>query len=207
MHDVTTEALAEVRALVRESVLSPGVRVEVGLSTAFGCTLQGSVPEDDVIWLAGLCAEAGADEVGLSDTTGMANPAQVRRLFTRLRAELGDRAGAHNRRPQRRVDHTTGRRQGVAGRELLDRGRGAITEDAVDRSRREAGAAQLGLQAGDVVALHAGAERAAEDRRGLAGLVEADVVGAICHARSVARMDLADARVIDRGAPRLFRVG
>jgi hydroxymethylglutaryl-CoA lyase len=44
---------------------------------------------------------AGADECGLSDTTGMANPAQVRRLFTRLRAALGERAGAahlHNTR-------------------------------------------------------------------------------------------------------------
>lgn len=75
--------------------------MEVGLSTAFGCTLQGAVAEDDVIRLAVACVEAGADEVGLSDTTGMANPAQVRRLFTRLRAELGERAGAahmHNTR-------------------------------------------------------------------------------------------------------------
>jgi hydroxymethylglutaryl-CoA lyase len=80
---------------------APGVPVEVGLSTAFGCTLQGVVAEDEVIRVALACAEAGADEVGLSDTTGMANPAQVRRLFTRLRAELGPRAGAahlHNTR-------------------------------------------------------------------------------------------------------------
>jgi hydroxymethylglutaryl-CoA lyase len=80
---------------------APRVQVEVGLSTAFGCTLQGQVPEDEVLWLAAQCAEAGADEVGLSDTTGMANPAQVRRLFTRLRAELGAKAGAahmHNTR-------------------------------------------------------------------------------------------------------------
>jgi hydroxymethylglutaryl-CoA lyase len=44
---------------------------------------------------------AGADESGLSDTTGMAHPAQVRRLFTRLHAALGERAGAahmHNTR-------------------------------------------------------------------------------------------------------------
>ena len=54
-----------------------------------------------MIRLAAQCAEAGVDEVGLSDTTGMANPAQVRRLFTRLRAELGPKAGAahmHNTR-------------------------------------------------------------------------------------------------------------
>ena len=99
----TPEAmLEEVRAVIAlRDAVAPGVRVEVGLSTAFGCTLQGSVPEDDVIRLALACARAGVDEVGLSDTTGMANPAQVRRLFRRLRAELGDKAGAahmHNTR-------------------------------------------------------------------------------------------------------------
>ena len=79
----------------------PGVGIEIGISTAFGCTLQGRVAEDDVIRLAALAVEAGADEVGLSDTSGHANPAQVRRLFTRLRAEIGERAGAahmHNTR-------------------------------------------------------------------------------------------------------------
>ena len=93
------DELREVLALRRER--APGVLVEVGLSTAFGCTLQGVVDEDDVIRLAVACAQAGVDEVGLSDTTGMAHPAQVRRLFTRLRAELGGHAGAahmHNTR-------------------------------------------------------------------------------------------------------------
>ncbi len=92
----------EVRAVVAlRDAHAPSVGVEVGISTAFGCTLQGLVDEDDVIRLAVLCAEAGAQEVGLSDTTGYANPAQVRRLFRRLRAELGERAGAahmHNTR-------------------------------------------------------------------------------------------------------------
>ncbi|MET0544648.1 MAG: hydroxymethylglutaryl-CoA lyase, partial [Variovorax sp.] len=80
---------------------APRAGLEVGISTAFGCTLQGDVAEDDVIRLAEQCVEAGADEVGLSDTVGYANPAQVRRLFRRLRAELGARAGAahmHNTR-------------------------------------------------------------------------------------------------------------
>ena len=91
--------LREVAALRRDT--APGAAMEVGLSTAFGCTLQGVVDEDEVIRLAVACVDAGVDEVGLSDTTGMANPAQVRRLFTRLRAELGARAGAahmHNTR-------------------------------------------------------------------------------------------------------------
>ncbi|MGL4637065.1 MAG: hydroxymethylglutaryl-CoA lyase [Beijerinckiaceae bacterium] len=77
--------------------------VEVGISTAFGCTMEGAVCEDSVIALAVKLARAGADSVGLSDTTGMGNPAQVKRLFTRVRAELGERAGGahfHNTRGQ-----------------------------------------------------------------------------------------------------------
>jgi len=53
---------------------------EVGLSTAFGCTIEGPVPEDRVIRLAGKVIDIGVDEVGLSDTTGYGNPAQLRRL-------------------------------------------------------------------------------------------------------------------------------
>ena len=96
------QMVAEVReivALVRQA--RPAVRVECGLSTAFGCTIQGHVPEADVVRLAVQLVEAGVDEVGLSDTTGMANPAQVRRLFRAVRAEIGERTGAahlHNTR-------------------------------------------------------------------------------------------------------------
>lgn len=97
------EQVRSIAALRQAQVPGVGLQVglEVGISTAFGCTLQGVVPEDDVIRLAVACAEAGADEVGLSDTVGYANPAQVRRLFRRLRAELGAKAGAahmHNTR-------------------------------------------------------------------------------------------------------------
>ncbi|ACB32720.1 pyruvate carboxyltransferase [Leptothrix cholodnii SP-6] len=92
----------EVRAVVRlRDQSAPGVKVEAAISTAFGCTLQGAVAEDEVIRLAEQLTQAGADETGLSDTTGMANPAQVRRLFTRLRAAIGAHAGAahlHNTR-------------------------------------------------------------------------------------------------------------
>jgi hydroxymethylglutaryl-CoA lyase len=97
-----TEMVEEVRAISElRRAMAPQVRLEAGISTAFGCTLQGLVPEDDVIRLAAQCIEAGAEEAGLSDTVGYANPAQVRRLFKRLRAELGEHAGAahmHNTR-------------------------------------------------------------------------------------------------------------
>ena len=71
--------------------------IEVGISTAFGCTLEGTVSEDWVIEMAGLLARAGADSIGLSDTTGYANPAQIKRMFRRLYAEIGDEkmGGAH----------------------------------------------------------------------------------------------------------------
>ena len=77
--------------------------IEVGIATAFGCTISGPVAEDRVIDIAVRLARAGAESVGLSDGVGYANPAQVRRLFTRLVAELGDRAGGahlHNTRGQ-----------------------------------------------------------------------------------------------------------
>lgn len=79
----------------------PPVGVEVGMSTAFGCTLQGPVTTDSVIRLAEACVQAGVDEVGLSDTTGMANPRMVRERFRQLRQALGNHAGAahlHNTR-------------------------------------------------------------------------------------------------------------
>ncbi len=96
------EMIEEVRAIVRlRDAVAPAVTVEVGLSTAFGCTLQGDVPEGDVVWVASECIAAGVDEVGLSDTAGMANPAQVSRLFKRVRSEIGDQTGSahlHNTR-------------------------------------------------------------------------------------------------------------
>ena len=96
--DMVQEVAAVLR--LRDSV-APGVPVEVGMSTAFGCTLQGPVPEDDVLRLAQQLAAIGVDEIGLSDTTGMANPAQVSRLFKRMFQEIGPLTGAahmHNTR-------------------------------------------------------------------------------------------------------------
>jgi hydroxymethylglutaryl-CoA lyase len=96
------EMVQEVRRIVElRDASAPQVRVEANISTAFGCTLQGEVPEDEVVRLAAEAIAAGADESGLSDTTGMANPAQVRRLFARVFAEIGERTGAahmHNTR-------------------------------------------------------------------------------------------------------------
>lgn len=97
------EGVAQMCAL-RDSLPAdrrPGI--EVGLSTAFGCTLEGAVDEGWVIALAERVARAGADSVGLSDTTGSGDPAQVKRMFKALRRAVGDRAGGghfHNTRGQ-----------------------------------------------------------------------------------------------------------
>ncbi len=79
----------------------PHVQIETSLSTAFGCSIAGPVPEDTVLRLANALVTLGVEEIGLADTTGYANPAQVRRLFDRLRSEIGERctsAHLHNTR-------------------------------------------------------------------------------------------------------------
>jgi hydroxymethylglutaryl-CoA lyase len=98
------QVFEEVQAVVAlRNERFPGVQIEAGLSTAFGCTLQGVVTDDETIAIALKMADLGVDEVGLSDTVGYANPTQVRRLFTRLFLELGPLAGSahfHNTRGQ-----------------------------------------------------------------------------------------------------------
>ena len=78
----------------------PGVEIEGAVSTAFGCTLQGEVPEDDVVRIAAALAEF-CDCVALADTVGYANPAQIRRVFRKVRTEIGSKLEAahlHNTR-------------------------------------------------------------------------------------------------------------
>ena len=63
--------------------------LEVGLSTAFGCTIEGEVPEARVIAIAEQVIAMGVDEVGLSDTTGYGNPAQLKRLAEGIWSHCG----------------------------------------------------------------------------------------------------------------------
>ncbi|WP_321327126.1 hydroxymethylglutaryl-CoA lyase [uncultured Parasphingorhabdus sp.] len=85
--------LAEIKAIAGLVAQQPeGARphFEVGLSTAFGCTLEGPLPDDQIVRLAVAAMEAGVAECGLSDTTGYANPAQVTRLVRKVKAAIGD---------------------------------------------------------------------------------------------------------------------
>lgn len=63
--------------------------VSGGVSTAFGCTIEGEVPEEQVLHLAAQYVERGADSLSIADTVGYANPAQVKKMFMRLKQQLG----------------------------------------------------------------------------------------------------------------------
>ena len=81
-----------------------GLRCEGVISVAFGCPYEGHVPPERVFAIARRLIAAGAQEIGFGDTTGMANPAQVRGFFPAAREALGDEveltAHFHNTRGQ-----------------------------------------------------------------------------------------------------------
>lgn len=86
------EVLAEIGALV-EARRNKGsdIQIEVGISTAFGCTLQGRVEPEEVLRLIGAVLALGVDRVGLADTVGYADPRQVGALFAQAREVAGPR--------------------------------------------------------------------------------------------------------------------
>ncbi|MCZ8173038.1 MAG: hydroxymethylglutaryl-CoA lyase [Novosphingobium sp.] len=86
-HPAMLAEIAEVAQIAQVA----GVHFAVGLSTAFGCTIEGAVNEEQVVRLAAAAAEAGAQEFSLSDTTGYADPAQVKRLIRKVRGAVGDK--------------------------------------------------------------------------------------------------------------------
>ncbi len=76
----------------------------VALATAFGCTLEGPIPEDRVVRMAARVVRLGVDEVVLADTTGYGNPAQLKHLATGIWGTCGKdrmtRIHLHNTRGQ-----------------------------------------------------------------------------------------------------------
>jgi hydroxymethylglutaryl-CoA lyase len=83
------EMIAEIRA-VAEIAKAAKIHFAVGLSTAFGCTMEGPIPDDQIVRLAEAAAEAGGQEFSLSDTTGYGDPAQVKRLVRKVQAAIGE---------------------------------------------------------------------------------------------------------------------
>jgi hydroxymethylglutaryl-CoA lyase len=81
------ESLAGLADVVAVAV-GEGLRCEGVISTSFGCPYEGEVPVDRVLGIAERLADAGCVEVGFGDTTGMANPVQVREFFVQARERL-----------------------------------------------------------------------------------------------------------------------
>jgi hydroxymethylglutaryl-CoA lyase len=86
------EAIAEV-ARIRAARDASGAKtlIEGGVSTAFGCTIQGEVKPDEVLRCVQALLDAGCDRVSLADTVGFADPRAVRTLFERARRVAGER--------------------------------------------------------------------------------------------------------------------
>ncbi len=86
------ESLAGLERVVRRA-RGEGLRCEGVISVAFGCPYEGAVPRERVLSIARRLVDAGCEEIAFGDTTGMANPAQVRRFFEGI--ELGAELTAH----------------------------------------------------------------------------------------------------------------
>ena len=84
-HNEVLEEIRKISEYIAELDDPKRPEFEGNLSTAFGCTLEGSVSEDKVVKLGAQMMQLGCDEVGLSDTTGYANPNQIKRLIRLLK--------------------------------------------------------------------------------------------------------------------------
>jgi hydroxymethylglutaryl-CoA lyase len=86
------EVLDVIRSIVQlRDGSGAATRVEIGLSTAFGCTIQGKVEPAEVQRLVQAVVDAGVDQVGLADTVGYADPSMVRQLFELCLPIAGDK--------------------------------------------------------------------------------------------------------------------
>ncbi|MCX7140313.1 MAG: hydroxymethylglutaryl-CoA lyase [Proteobacteria bacterium] len=80
---------ARMAGLVKSQANGGRAQLIGACSTAFGCSIQGAVAEEDVVRVALALREAGADAISLADTVGYANPAQVKRLFDKVCSAIG----------------------------------------------------------------------------------------------------------------------
>jgi len=96
------EVVAEIgRIRAARDAAGSATVIEVGISTAFGCTIQGRVEEDEVLRLVQAVLDAGAQRVGLADTVGYADPLMVSRLLEKVLRVAGghvDTAHFHDTR-------------------------------------------------------------------------------------------------------------
>jgi hydroxymethylglutaryl-CoA lyase len=98
---------------VIERARAEGLRCEGVISVAFGCPYEGDVPRDRVLGIARRLVEAGCEEIGFGDTTGMANPVQVERFFDGLDLGAELTAHFHNTRGQGLANALSALRMGI----------------------------------------------------------------------------------------------
>lgn len=96
-HDQVIEEAVAITDMLNSLEPSKRPHFEGSLSTAFGCTLEGAIPDDVILRCATRLMEAGCSEVGVSDTTGYGDPASIKRLIRAVRAEVGEKnlTGVH----------------------------------------------------------------------------------------------------------------
>ena len=88
-HDQAIANVEAIAALIKAQPEGHRPEFEGALSTAFGCSIVGDIPESKVVELAERLVKAGVDELGISDTVGYAQPLQVKRLIRKVREVAG----------------------------------------------------------------------------------------------------------------------
>ena len=97
----TSEGSVEAACAIIAAARAAGKTAQATIAASFGCPFSGEVDEARVVAMATTIAAAGAVEIGLADTIGVANPAHVARLVARVRAAIAPlpvRAHFHNTR-------------------------------------------------------------------------------------------------------------
>ncbi len=146
-----------------------GVRVQAGVMSVFGCQTEGAIPIDRVLAMVSRFLEAGAEEINLADTSGFANPRQLKEVLLEvqgicslpLRLHLHDTYGfgmaniyAAWEMGIRRFDTSCG---GLGGCPFIPRASGNLpTEDVVHFF--EAMGCSTGIDLGELVTVVAGLE-------------------------------------------------
>ena len=98
---VTAMGSVEVFGEVASAAHAAGVRPTATISVAFGCPYEGEVPVVRLADIAKRCADAGAAEIAIADTIGVADPVAVTDRIEAVRAAVPDvplRAHFHNTR-------------------------------------------------------------------------------------------------------------
>jgi hydroxymethylglutaryl-CoA lyase len=91
-HDQVIDEAKAIAEFMAQSQAQQRPRFEGSLSTVFGCSIEGAIPLPQILRLAERLMQAGCDEVGLSDTTGYADPSTVTRMVKAVRGAVGEKA-------------------------------------------------------------------------------------------------------------------